>query len=222
MQMLCTVKLIFKNDLRLAVVKINTIVYLIDCYLYILQVIKILVAVVVVFLIAWGPRLIIQVMQHMKLEMIYTKSAFWTEVNDNNCLLSVVNDNTCLLAVVNDNTCLLSVVNDNTCLLSVVNDNTCLLLVVNDNTCLLLVVNDNTCLLLVVNDNNCLLLVVNDNTCLLLVVNDNTCLLSVVITWKTMNITLSEQFQSPIATSHREVKWDNTSIHNYSYNSYDT
>ena len=107
---------------------------------------------VVVFLIAWGPRLIIQVMQHMKLEMIYTKSAFWTEVNDNNCLLSVVNDNTCLLAVV----------------------------------------------------------------------NDNTCLLSVVITWKTMNITLSEQFQSPIATSHREVKWDNTSIHNYSYNSYDT
>ena len=162
MQMLCTVKLILKDDLRLAVVKINTIVYLIDCYLYILQVIKILVAVVVVFLIAWGPRLIIQVMQHMKLEMIYTKSAFWTEVNDNNCLLSVVNDNNCLLSVV------------------------------------------------------------NDNTCLLLVVNDNTCLLSVVITWKTVNITLSEQFQSSIATSYREVKCDNTSIHNYSYYSYDT
>ena len=127
---------------------------------------------VVVFLIAWGPRLIIQVMQHMKLEMIYTKSAFWTEVNDNNCLLSVVNDNNCLLSVVNDNTCLLSVV--------------------------------------------------NDNTCLLLVVNDNTCLLSVVITWKTVNTTLSEQFQSPIATSYREVKCVNTSIHNYSYYSYDT
>ncbi|XP_063431072.1 allatostatin-A receptor-like [Mytilus trossulus] len=44
------------------------------------QVIKILAAVVVVFLIAWGPKLIIQVMQDMKLDIIYTQAAFSTQV----------------------------------------------------------------------------------------------------------------------------------------------
>jgi hypothetical protein len=82
-------------------------------------------------------------------------------------------------------------------------------------------------------DNRQVLSFTTDNRQLLSFTTDNKQLLSftsvqkadfvyIISRWKTVNTTLSEQFQSPIATSYREVKCDNTSIHNYSYYSYDT